>query len=128
METGTNNRLAVFWLFVMFAESQIKASERDPEYCKTGCETLFFGEPVIQAAELEKDCNRFTVCVAIGNACPRSMGNNSPVFFLSFRNRSCNSVRAAGRFSRGDPPRLPGRRYGDRRDSLTGPGARSMAE
>ena len=28
IETGTNNRLAVFWLFVVFAESQIKAFER----------------------------------------------------------------------------------------------------
>ena len=45
----------------MFVESQIKASERDPEYCKTGCETLFFGEPVMQADDLEKDCNSFTV-------------------------------------------------------------------
>ena len=29
---------------------------------------------MIQAADLEKDCNSFTVC-------PRRMGNNSPVFF-----------------------------------------------
>ena len=35
----------VFWLFVMFAESQIKASKRDPEYCKNGFETLFLGNP-----------------------------------------------------------------------------------
>ena len=46
-----DNHLAVFWLFVMFAESQIKAFKRDPEYCQNGCET-FFGEPVIQAAGL----------------------------------------------------------------------------
>ena len=59
IESGTNNRLAVFWLFVMFSESQIKASEKDPEYCKNGCETFFFGEPVIPAADLEKDCNSF---------------------------------------------------------------------
>ena len=59
IETGANNRFAVFWLFVMFAESQIKACERDPENCKNGCETLFFGEHVIQAADLEKDCNSF---------------------------------------------------------------------
>ena len=39
----TNIRLGVFWLFVMFAESQIKAPERDPEYCKNGCEMLFLG-------------------------------------------------------------------------------------
>ena len=38
-----NNRLAVFWLFVMFAESQIEASERDQEYCKNGCKTFFLG-------------------------------------------------------------------------------------
>ena len=61
----------------MFAESQIKASKRDPEYCKNGCETLFFGEPMIQAANLKKDCNSFTVC-------HWGMGNNSPVFFFFF--------------------------------------------
>ena len=64
--TGTNNRLAVFWLFVMFAESQIEASERDPEYGKHGCETLFFGEPVIQPADLEKDCNSFMFVLGVG--------------------------------------------------------------
>ena len=43
IETGQTFGLAVFWLFVIFAESQIKASERDPDYCKkNGCETLFF--------------------------------------------------------------------------------------
>ena len=29
-----DNRLAVFWLLCDVAESQVKASERDPEYCK----------------------------------------------------------------------------------------------
>ena len=43
IETGQTFGLAVFWLFVMFAESQIKAFERGPEYYKNcnGCETLF---------------------------------------------------------------------------------------
>ena len=49
----------------MFAESQIKVSKRDPEYCKNGCEVVL-GDPVMQAADLEKDCNSFTTCVAIG--------------------------------------------------------------
>ena len=44
VNTRTNSRLIVFWrLFVMFAESQIEASERDPGYCKNGCEMLFLG-------------------------------------------------------------------------------------
>ena len=76
IETGTNNRLAVFWLFVMFAKSQIKASERDAEYCKNGSET-FFGEPVIQAADLEKVYSLFVLGV---------WGITPPSFF--FLNRS----------------------------------------
>ena len=53
----------------MFAESQNKASERDPEYCKNGCETLFLGN-LWYRQPISK------MCVVIGIVCPRSMGNN----------------------------------------------------
>ena len=82
----TNIRLAVFWLFVMFAESQIKASERDPEYCKKWLWNVVLGERVIQAADLEKDCNSFTLCVAIGIVVLGVRGITLLSFF--FRNRS----------------------------------------
>ena len=79
----TNIRLAVFWLFVMFAVSQIKASEKDPEYCKNGCETLFLGnlwcrQPISKKTAIHS----LYVCCSHWHVCPMSMGNNSPVFFF----------------------------------------------
>ena len=78
-DTRTNIRRSVFWLFAMFAESQIKASERDPEYCRHGCET-FLGN--LQAADIKKDLNSFILC-GHQPVCPGIMGNNSPVFLFS---------------------------------------------
>ena len=85
IKTRTNIRHAVFWLFAMFTESQIKASERDPEYCKKGCEIVkrcSWGTCDTGSRSLKR--LQFIHCACSHqHVCPRSKGNNSPVFFFS---------------------------------------------
>ena len=77
---------AVFWLFMMFAESQIKAFERDPEYCKNGCEKLFLRNPRDAGSRSRKRLQFIHGVCSHRHVCPRIMRNNSTIFF--FRNRS----------------------------------------
>ena len=59
-----------------------KESERDPEYCKNGCETCSWG--TCDTGSRSRKRPQFSHCVCSHwHVCPRSMGNNSPVFCFS---------------------------------------------
>ena len=83
----------MFWLCEMFAESQIKASERDPEYCLKKMVVKRCSWGTCDARSRSPKRLQFILCVCSHRqVCPRIMGNNSPVFLFFgvcfFPNRS----------------------------------------